>query len=84
MLFSFVPLFFYGFFGQLSVTVLFANESGQHCPSAARSTPYPLLYHPYPGTASINLIVISRAAILFCAAIVCTIVWPAGNGRLKG
>ena len=38
----------------------------------------------YPGTASTNLIVISRAAILFCAAIVCAIVWPAGNGKLKG
>jgi hypothetical protein len=38
----------------------------------------------YPGTESTDLIVISRVAILFCAAIVCAMDWPAGKGLSKG
>jgi len=38
----------------------------------------------YPGTEFTDLIVISRATILFGAAIVCAMDWPAGNGLSKG
>ena len=38
----------------------------------------------YPGTEFTDLIVISRVTILFCAAIVCAMDWPAGNGLSNG